>query len=228
MNLVEATLDGDEVAFGGYRFPLDDQRRPTRPRATSLGIRPEAFEDADFAPLGCPRWRPGSRSSRSSGSDAHVFFNVDAPPVTAEVLEAAEEDQASLLRSELALFTARVDARTKAKVPARICARHRSGAAPLLRPADRRQPHRPRARPSQSPHEEAADQDRADPRARARAHQRARARRRDPVRAAAEHGPRRLAADRARRARRPRAGGPPFAAPRRGHVRDRAEDRSRA
>ena len=51
---------------------------------------------------------------------------------------------------------------------------------------------------------------------------------RDPVRAAAQPGPRRLAADRARRDRRARARGLPRAPPRQRHVRPRAEDRAGA
>jgi multiple sugar transport system ATP-binding protein len=116
MNLVEATLDGDHVAFGGFRFPLDPRRRPERgPSQIVLGVRPECFEDAEFAPAGLPTLDTRVEVVEELGSDAHVFFNVDAPPVTAELLEAAEEDQAGLLRSELALFTARVDARTSAR-----------------------------------------------------------------------------------------------------------------
>jgi multiple sugar transport system ATP-binding protein len=78
-------------------------------------VRPECFEDAHFAAAGLPTLETTVEVVEELGSDAHVFFNVDAPPVTAELLEAAEEDQASLLRNELALFTARVDARTTAR-----------------------------------------------------------------------------------------------------------------
>ena len=49
------------------------------------------------------------------GSDAYVFFPVDAPKITAEAIEATEED-ASLLAEERSLFTARVDPRTAARV----------------------------------------------------------------------------------------------------------------
>ena len=52
------------------------------------------------------------------GSDAHVFFQVDAPPMTAEVLETASEE--GLLPADRALFTARVDARTAARVGAEL------------------------------------------------------------------------------------------------------------
>src|SRR5687767_6901262 len=49
MNLVEATIDGDEVSFGQFRVALDPERHPV-PRSTRVvGIRPEAFEDAAFA-----------------------------------------------------------------------------------------------------------------------------------------------------------------------------------
>jgi multiple sugar transport system ATP-binding protein len=47
------------------------------------------------------------------GSDAHVFFHVDAPPITAEILESAADS--SLLTADRALFTARVDPRSSAR-----------------------------------------------------------------------------------------------------------------
>ena len=51
------------------------------------------------------------------GSDTYVFFQVDAPPITAEVLEAGD---GRLLASDRALFTARVDSRTGAQVGRRL------------------------------------------------------------------------------------------------------------
>src|SRR5438067_10806513 len=43
MNLVEATLDDDEVVFGRFRVPLDERRRPRAAAGARvvLGIRPE-------------------------------------------------------------------------------------------------------------------------------------------------------------------------------------------
>jgi multiple sugar transport system ATP-binding protein len=116
MNLVEATLDGDDVVFGGFRIPLDPRCRPRSGSSrVVLGIRPECLEDAEFAQAGLPAIDVRIEVVEELGSDSHVFFEVDAPPVTAELLEAAEEDQTGLLRSDLALFTARVDARTSAR-----------------------------------------------------------------------------------------------------------------
>jgi multiple sugar transport system ATP-binding protein len=78
-----------------------------------LGIRPESFEDAAFAP-GLPTIRTQVAVVEELGSDAHVFFTVDAAPMTAEVLEASSDQ--GLLPGSGALFTARVDARTAARV----------------------------------------------------------------------------------------------------------------
>jgi len=121
MNLVEATIDGDDVVFGSFRVPLAPDRRPgaEAARRIVLGIRPESFEDDAFAPPDLPRVEVTVEVLEELGSDAHVFFLVDAPKITHETLEAAEEDD-SLLALEHALFTARIDARTRAHVAERI------------------------------------------------------------------------------------------------------------
>jgi multiple sugar transport system ATP-binding protein len=118
MNLVEATIDRDGVAFGQFRIPLAPGRRPA-PGASGnrvvLGMRPESFEDDAFAPPELPRIEANIEVLEELGSDAHVFFHVEAPRITAETLEASEEE-ATLLGVEKALFTARVDPRTRAHV----------------------------------------------------------------------------------------------------------------
>jgi multiple sugar transport system ATP-binding protein len=115
MNLVEATLDEGSVAFGQFRLPLDPARRPAgSPRRVVLGLRAECFQDADFAAPGVPTIDVRVEVLEDLGSDAHVIFPVDAPKLTAEILEASEED-ASLLAESSALFTARVDPRTRAR-----------------------------------------------------------------------------------------------------------------
>ena len=110
MNLVEATVEHGSVRFGQYRIPL---ATPPAADRVVLGIRPESFEDAAFAP-GLPTIRVRVEVLEELGSDAHVFFLIDAPPMTAEVLESASES--ALLAVDRALFTARVDARTEATV----------------------------------------------------------------------------------------------------------------
>ena len=80
-----------------------------------LGIRPESFEDVAFASGELPTIDVTVAVLEELGSDAHVFFHVEAPRITAETLEANEEE-ATLLAVEKALFTARVDPRTRAHV----------------------------------------------------------------------------------------------------------------
>ena len=88
-------------------------------REVVLGIRPESFEDATFAPAALPRMEVEITVLEELGSDAHVFFHVDAPRISSEALE-AEGEEATLLAEEKALFNARVDPRTRAEVGSRL------------------------------------------------------------------------------------------------------------
>ena len=111
MNLVEATVDGDDVPLRpvpGCRS-APGAARPDGP--VILGIRPESFEDAAFAP-GLPTIEVQVEVLEDLGSDAHVFFQVDArrsPPRCSRPRRGR-----SAARRQRALFTARVDARTTA------------------------------------------------------------------------------------------------------------------
>jgi multiple sugar transport system ATP-binding protein len=118
MNLVDALLDGDEVFFGEHRVPLDPLRRPSRGdgRRVVLGIRPESFEDAAFASRDVPTIDVRVVVLEELGSDAHVFFHVDAPRIVPEAIEAEGEEDATLVEEDRALLNARVDPRTRARV----------------------------------------------------------------------------------------------------------------
>ena len=119
MNLVEARIDGRELVFGQYRVALDAGRSPAgTSRNVVLGIRPESFEDASFAPGELPTIEVEVAVLEELGADAHVFFRVDAPQVTAEALEGRED--ATLIADSTALFSARVDPRTRARVGERV------------------------------------------------------------------------------------------------------------
>jgi multiple sugar transport system ATP-binding protein len=121
MNLVEATIDGDELAFGQFRLPLHPTRRPARggTQRVVLGIRPEAFGDAELASDSAPHLDVVVEVVEELGSDAHVFFPVDAPAITSETLESSA-DQATLLADAKALFNARVHPGTSAEVGSRL------------------------------------------------------------------------------------------------------------
>ena len=121
MNLVEARLAGDSVTFGRFGVPLDRDHRPRfgDDGGIVLGIRPEAFEDADFASRGLPHIEVNVEVLEELGSDAYVFFPVDAEQVVIEdALSDEPEDETTLLAAERdrTLFAARVDPRTKARV----------------------------------------------------------------------------------------------------------------
>jgi multiple sugar transport system ATP-binding protein len=124
MNLVNAKIEDETVVIGSIRFPVDRARRPVGSGDTVIaGIRPEAFEDVAFASRDLPTIDVEVEVLESIGSDAYVFFRVDAEPVIVEDALSDEKDEdGSLLAEEnpQALFAARVDARTTAKVGERI------------------------------------------------------------------------------------------------------------
>jgi multiple sugar transport system ATP-binding protein len=121
MNLVEARLTGDSISFGGFTLPLDRERRPrfAEDGRVIVGIRPEAFEDAAFAAGGLPQIEVPVDVLEELGSDSHVFFPVEADQVVVEdALVDDPDDEVSILAEEKdrTLMTARVDARTDARV----------------------------------------------------------------------------------------------------------------
>ncbi|HEY2960451.1 MAG TPA: sn-glycerol-3-phosphate ABC transporter ATP-binding protein UgpC [Actinomycetota bacterium] len=121
MNLVEAVVVDAELRFGSLRLPLPagTELGAARGRPVILGIRPSDFEDAEV-------WRGEqlpvidvtAEVVEDLGSEAHVLFNVDAPPVQ---VEGVEEDPGAgtpipLVAAEgTSVFTAAVDARTRAR-----------------------------------------------------------------------------------------------------------------
>ena len=114
MNLVDASIEADELVFGGLRVPLDSERRPTGEIGrVVLGIRPEAFEDAELAPPDLPRLTVQVEVLEELGADTHAFFRVDSPRVSTDIRVAEEDEEATLLAEERTLFTARVDPRTR-------------------------------------------------------------------------------------------------------------------
>jgi multiple sugar transport system ATP-binding protein len=124
MNLVEAVVADGAVEFGGFRIPLDPSRRPTveDDGRVILGVRPEDFEDVAFAERGLPQIEVSAAVLEELGSDVHVIFEVNMPPVEAEELRAAvnEEDGSLLADSRTSLFNARINPRTRAKAGERL------------------------------------------------------------------------------------------------------------
>jgi multiple sugar transport system ATP-binding protein len=119
MNLAEASFGGDAVLLGNTSIALDRERKPQFAGVrVILGIRPEAFEDAAYAAPGLPQIDVRVEVVEELGSDAYVFFEVEAETVTVEEAITTEDEESSLLaeRAGRSLFAARVDPRTEAKV----------------------------------------------------------------------------------------------------------------
>ena len=117
MNLVEATIDRGDVVFGQFRIPLDWSRRPSASSGrVVVGIRPEAFEDTAFASPDLPVLDVDVVVLEELGSDAHVFFRVDATRLATPTEGDEEDERPELVGDPGSLLNARVDSRTRAEV----------------------------------------------------------------------------------------------------------------
>ena len=131
MNFVMAGLvrdDGLAVTFGGHRLAVPESVLADKPglegyigREVILGIRPSDFEDAVLADANWPRMQAGAGVTEELGSEIHVIFTIDAPPVEhASITEAAQgeegEDEAAVaLAGGKSVWTARVAARSSVR-----------------------------------------------------------------------------------------------------------------
>jgi multiple sugar transport system ATP-binding protein len=129
MNFVTADLvreDGPHVAFAGHKLPVPAETLEARPgldgyfgKQVILGVRPSDFEDAAHATPGWPRVSARAEVTEELGSEIHVLFSIDAPPVehkdAADLADdATGEGGAALpLTDNRALWTARVNARAR-------------------------------------------------------------------------------------------------------------------
>jgi multiple sugar transport system ATP-binding protein len=118
MNLLPGTIADDTLAIGSLTIPLDRDRRPSFAGPVTVGLRPEAFEDAAFAPSGLPQHAVRVEVEEELGSDTYVFFSLDVDPIVIEeaVSENKDEDTTTLTASDRSLFVARVNARSRAEV----------------------------------------------------------------------------------------------------------------
>ena len=131
MNFVTAVLVRDgglAVTFAGHWLAVPESVLAAKPdlasyigREVILGIRPSDFEDAALADASWPRMQVSSGVTEELGSEIHVIFTIDAPPVEhASIAEAArgeegEDEAAVVLAGGKSLWTARVAARSSVR-----------------------------------------------------------------------------------------------------------------
>jgi multiple sugar transport system ATP-binding protein len=123
MNLVEARVTGGQISFGSYSLPMPSgiDLSSHAGGTVVLGIRPSDFEDADVWHSDLPTIEAHVDVIEELGSEVHVLFTVDAPPViTEDTLAAATAEEGDEIISLVAeegksSFTAQVDASTAAK-----------------------------------------------------------------------------------------------------------------
>jgi len=129
MNFTIAKLvrdDGPAVVFAGHRLPVTDALLAARPGLDGyfgtemiLGVRPSDFEDGELAEAAWPRMSVRTSVTELLGSEIHVIFAIDAPPVQhasiAEAREGNDDDEAIPLAGNKTMWTARVAARSGIK-----------------------------------------------------------------------------------------------------------------
>jgi multiple sugar transport system ATP-binding protein len=131
MNFVSAELVSDagpSVAFAGFRLPLPADLIDAKPglsgyfgREVLLGIRPSDFEDARLADAEWARIGVTANVTEELGSEIHVIFALDAPPLQHPSISdavAGDEDAdeaAAVLAGGKSLWTARVAARSRVR-----------------------------------------------------------------------------------------------------------------
>jgi multiple sugar transport system ATP-binding protein len=128
MNFVTADLvrdDGPAVTFAGYRLDVPASVLEAKTgldgyfgRKIILGIRPSDFEDASIGDGNWARMPVTAGVTEELGSEIHVIFTIDAPPVQhASISDAAtgddgEDESVAALVGGKSLWTARVSARS--------------------------------------------------------------------------------------------------------------------
>jgi multiple sugar transport system ATP-binding protein len=117
--------DGPAVAFAGYRLPVPAAVVAARKgldgyfgRPVIVGIRPSDFEDGSLGDAAWARLPVTVGVTEELGTEIHVIFAIDAPPVEHASLASAaehhddEDDTVTALAGGKSLWTARVSARS--------------------------------------------------------------------------------------------------------------------
>jgi multiple sugar transport system ATP-binding protein len=116
MNLAPGEVASGKLRFAGMELPLP---RPPADRPVIAGVRPTDLQLAGpNTDPGLPRLAVTLEVVERLGSESHVIFEVDAPPLKGEAALAADEviaegDETLLAGSRGARFTARIEGRRR-------------------------------------------------------------------------------------------------------------------
>jgi multiple sugar transport system ATP-binding protein len=94
MNLVEATVQSNELRFGSNRLPVPAgyDLRSHHGATVALGIRPSDFSDAASGDASAPGLDVRIEVAEELGAEMNVLFTLDAKPVVTEDTRAVAED----------------------------------------------------------------------------------------------------------------------------------------
>jgi multiple sugar transport system ATP-binding protein len=136
MNIVAAKLlrddGGTAVMFAEYRLPISEDVVRARPeieaylgRDVIFGLRPSDFEEASLVDESWAKMPVTTHATEALGSEIHVIFIIDAPPVEhkdlVDLAPKAEEGGATIpLYEGKSVWTARVDAHIQVRAGDRI------------------------------------------------------------------------------------------------------------
>ena len=107
INLVEAEVHDGALRLGGHAIPVPAHAALSAGSKVVVGVRPSAFELAEFADVSAPRLAVRLEVVENLGDELHAIFPLDAPRVDVDAAVGAEQaGDEQLLVDERALFTA--------------------------------------------------------------------------------------------------------------------------
>ena len=107
MNVAQAAIKGDSLQFGQFTLPIPDWARGLleQRNAVIVGLRPEAFSTT---PGSGPSVDVDVAAVENLGTESHVMFGVDAPPVGVTTHRVTDDSVPSIVEGDETVFVARL------------------------------------------------------------------------------------------------------------------------